>query len=335
MTKNILVIYTGGTIGMRAQQGSDALSPDPNFMQILRGQLDAAQEKSSLQALTVHLVAIEPAIDSAEANPGDWWRIARFIEQRSDAFDGFVVLHGTDTLCFCASAVSFALAPSKKHVVFTGSQRPMCAVNTDAHANLHQALFHCISEAPTGVYIAFAGRVMWANRAYKSSSQHDAAFETNGFDGQASSLKALPGVPQQLQHEPLVSLLYWTPAYDARCLQTLLAQHPYALLLCCYGSGNLSSFKGTTLNALKLAAQQDVMVAIVSQCRHGGIKLGQYFSSELLVEAGAMSAGEMTLEAAYAKLHWLAALRKSSSYSRNLFEFNVAGERSGNKLIRC
>ncbi len=312
----LLLIHTGGTIGMvRSPSG---FTPQ---IGIVEDQLAKFVAAGSIPA-QVEIKRLTPLIDSANAAPMDWCRIAEVIHDSHDHYDGFVVTHGTDTLAYTAAALCFALQGLARPVVLTGSMLPLPEPETDGVANLLDALVAAPS-APAGVWVQFAGRLLHGGRVRKSHSRAFDAFAADLHDAapQQSGARAL-----HTYGTHRVAVLPVSPGMPTD-LTEMAAERCDGLVLRCYGSGTVPGLDGLR-RALERAQTRDIPVLATSQCPEGGIALGTYAAGAVLHETGAIDGHDMTVEAAYAKL--LHALARSSDpdMRRALLLAPLAGEMS-------
>lgn len=307
---HLLILYTGGTIGML---------PSAHGYQPATGYLgEALQRLHHAEALPEYtLLEYSPLIDSSALQPALWWRVASDIAHNYAAYDGFVVVHGTDTLAYSAAALSFLLGNLGKPVVVTGAMRPLCEANSDGEDNLRDACYWACQPLLHEVAVAFAGRLLRGNRVRKTDASSDAAFASPALpalggnrrqpdlrrDLLLHSTLALQLRPLQVDLPIVAARLY--PGYSIDFLaQALASQRPRGLVLECYGSGNAPPHHGL------LAAVHDIVagggvVLNVSQCWHGRVDMKHYASGSGLLAAGALSGQNMTAEAALAKLYVL------------------------------
>lgn len=306
-----LVIHTGGTIGM--VQTATGFAPATG---VVEAALDTLPVRSGLTVQT-----LDPLIDSANASPADWDRIAAIIAARHDEFDNFVITHGTDTLAYTAAALCFALEGLGKPVILTGAMLPLTVEGSDGTRNLTDALA-AAETAPPGVWVQFAGRLLHGARIRKSHSRDFDAFKADPSkvpprqDGKAlvrhsydaprvAVLAVAPGVPDDFFEHA-------ADCYDG-------------LVLRCYGSGTAPATPGLA-RALQSAMLRHVPVIGVSQCPEGGIALGTYAAGAVLRENGVKDGRDMTVEAAYAKLcHVLSGRFVPAERTRRLHE-SLCGE---------
>jgi L-asparaginase len=341
----VLVLATGGTICM-APAADGSLAPSPDFLAQLSATLTSICKPWGNAAPSLTIEALEPAIDSADATPQDWWRMAAALCARWQDVDAFIVLHGTDTLAYTASALSFLLANAHKPVVLTGSQVPLALPDTDAPANLRDALLAACNPPRSGVFIAFGGLLLAGNRASKRSNRDFQAFyspnakaapvpapreQVSQSATQPGGLAAVPAphsTPTLPALPPANALVYlpWVPGLAIAQLEAVLASAPRAILLGCYGSGSVGLLGSATERFLHAARERDIVLTAITQCEHGNVSLGRYAVSSVLNRAGVIGGADMTLEAAYAKLQVLIARGLDSSAIRAAFAANLAGE---------
>jgi L-asparaginase len=325
----IIILHTGGTIGMA--QTAEGLAPDAGFAGRLRAAL-AGVLTGALAGVAVEVRALARTIDSSEASPEDWRALAVALQDIWGQADGFVVLHGTDTMAYSAAALSFMLRGADRPVVLTGAQYPMVQPGSDGLGNVLTAL-QCAAAGVPGVFIAFDGRLLRGTRATKVSTRSVAAFDcpndlpvgrvtggrlelTAGLTGALSGAfsGALPAMlPGAVRFDLPVAVpgriasLRFVPGLSAAALEACLAQQPGAIILECYGSGNVPALGGATAQFLATAAARGIAVVALTQVYAGGTSLGTYAAGSLLVRHGVIDGGSMTFEAVFAKLHHLLA----------------------------
>lgn len=333
--KRIAVIYAGGTIGMmRTSQG---YAPAQRFGGMLAQML--AHAHASLPEYALYEYAAP--IDSANAAPEDWQFIARDIAARYDDFDGFVVLHGTDTMAFTASALSFMLNGLRKPVILTGSQIPIGEARSDALQNLVTAMQFAASGQVNEVAICFNRLLLRGNRATKVSATRMQAFDSPNYpwlaeadiDIRFNTTALLPQAQQERfelpQYEPgRILSMRCIPGLPAQAVQAMLDLNPRALILQCYGAGNAPDRDPVLLDALAHAARRGMVLVASSQCLHGEVIQGAYATGSALARAGAIGAGDMTFEAIFTKLHHLFALGFPVDEVKSEFQRNRCGEMS-------
>jgi L-asparaginase len=331
--KRIYVAYVGGTIGMKPT--ASGYAPVPGHL------TEQVRDRPELQSAEVPELAIseyEPLLDSANARPQDWLRIARDLAQHRDHYDGFVVLHGTDTMAYTASALAFLLRGLGKPVVVTGSQIPLGVLRSDGRQNLLTAVLVAARDDVREVCLAFGSRILRGCRAIKTSASGFEAFDSPNLaplgvagveiDVDESRLRssdpAAVGLPMALAAP--VGLLRLYPGMPAVLLRAAMAEPIRGLVLEAYGAGTMPAGDAQFLAALESGARRGVAVVVVSQCVDGRVDLGAYATSAPLVEAGAVGGLDMTTEAAYAKLVVLLSEGRPVEEVRRLMTCDLAGE---------
>jgi len=327
--KRILLIHTGGTLGMRGHR-PDALRPG-SFFKTVRARVP---ELSTLAHLEFELFS---NVDSCEMQPELWSRLAQRLYERLPDFDGAVVTHGTDTLAETASALSFMLPGLRKPVVLTGAQRPLGEIRTDARLNLIDAVTSAL-QGPPEVTVCFDSHLYRGNRVRKVSiSEYDAFDSPNypvlGTLGVSTAFEAglKPKGRFRLENEvdPKVFLLRIFPGLDPQIPMSVLPK-VNGVVLEAYGAGNFptSMQYGRSLRPFfEAAREQGVPVVVVSQAHRNGVDLSLYEAGKVALDAGAVSGGDMTVSAAVVKLmHGLARAPRASL--KAYLQRSVAGERS-------
>jgi L-asparaginase len=290
----------------------------------------------SLPRHTLHQYAMP--IDSANATPADWQRIARDIAARYAEHDGFVVLHGTDTMAYTAAALSFMLRGLRKPVIVTGAQVPLGEARTDAQQNLVCALQLAASEQLSEVALCFNQRLLRGNRATKVSTSSFDAFDTPNYPALAElgidvqwNLPALLPRPaceafELPEYTARILSLRFVPGMPLQAVQALLDLRPQALILECYGSGNAPDRDPALLRMLADASAAGVVLVACSQALHGRVTLGTYAAGAGMSGAGVVGAADMTFEAVFAKLHHLFGLGLSPAQVRTGLQRDLSGE---------
>jgi L-asparaginase len=310
-------------------------APMDNFDAALATLLDGQGER--LPRYTLHAYA-DP-IDSSNATPADWLRIGSDIAARYHEYDGFVVLHGTDTMAYTAAALSFMLQGLRKPVIVTGSQIPLDAARSDAARNLVGALTLAASDDINEVALFFDTRLLRGNRSTKASAARMAAFDSPnypwlaeaGIDMMFNRGALLPRPAREAFALPaaypgMVLSLRFVPGMPLAALQALLALRPDALILECYGAGNAPDRDPVLLDLLARASADGTAVVACSQSPHGRVAIGTYAAGAGMGAAGVAGAADMTFEATYAKLHHLLALGLDAAAIRDRFVVSLSGE---------
>jgi L-asparaginase len=321
MRKRVYVAYAGGTIGMRATEAGYA--PVPGY---LSGAIADRPELHEPEVPELVIHEHDRLLDSAAARPEDWLRIAADIAERADEFDGFVVLHGTDTMAYTASALAFLLRGLGKPVVITGAQIPIGVLRSDGRQNLLTAVLVAARDDVREVCLVFGSRILRGCRAVKESASGFEAFASPNepplgragvaIEIDAARLRVPEPAPVRLPAalDVPVGLLRVYPGMPAPAF----AVPPRGLVIEAYGAG--------TVPALELPVGPDAVVVAVSQCLDGRVDLGAYASGAPLVAAGAVGGLDMTTEAAYAKLVVLLAEGRPAAEVRALMARDLCGE---------
>jgi L-asparaginase len=317
MSASVLLIYTGGTIGMWADPRTGALRPmDLEHLE---------EQVPELERIAVRLgsVAFERPIDSSDMQPADWVRIARIIGEAYDRYDGFVVLHGSDTMAYTASALSFLLEGLAKPVILTGSQLPIGTIRTDAKENLITAIEIAAAKDERGwpvvpeVAVYFEYRLLRGNRTVKVHAERFEAFRSPNWPALAEAgvyLRYDRGaiLPHRTGgltvHERLVdqvAVIRLFPGIRAEWVRHALALPGLrAALLTTFGSGNGPTDRAF-LAALREARERGLHLLNATQCIGGRVEQGRYVTSQAFVELGVVPCGDMTVEATLAKTMFL------------------------------
>lgn len=297
----ILLIHTGGTIGM--VQTADGFAPREGVVEAaVRDLVDTGCVEAS-----VDIQKLDPLIDSAQARPSDWIRIAQSIFDATDLYDAFVVTHGTDTLAYTSGALCLALPGLRKPVIVTGAMLPLSVDGTDGRRNLKDAL-EVATRAEPGVWVQFAGRLLHGARVRKSHSSSFDAFEAEEWDVPPVVPASAPLAMGLGNFKVGVFSVTPEPCTD---LLAFAANQCDALLLRCYGSGTAPDTPEMRA-AVGKARARDIPVIAVSQCPEGGMKLGTYAAGKVMRDNGVIDGRDMTSEMAYAKLHFC--LTQSDDY---------------------
>jgi L-asparaginase len=341
-TKNkssILIIYTGGTIGMKADPADQTLKPF-DFSQIL----EEVPELSKF-ACRIDSYTFDPLIDSSDVEPAMWQRLACVIRDRYADYDGFLVLHGTDTMSYSASALSFMLDGLDKPVIFTGSQLPIGVPRTDGKENLISAVEIASAKTPDGkamvpeVCIFFGAKLMRGNRTTKVSAEQFDAFGSPNLPPLAEAgisirynlpliRRPSPGVPFSIDTrlDTRVSILKIHPGITPQVVKNiLLGEETRAVIIETYGSGNAPT-KPWFLDIVRQARSMGKVLVNVTQCPSGCVNMNLYATGKPLLEAGTVSGYDSTTESALAKLFHLLGGCPDNERVKALFDEDLKGE---------
>jgi L-asparaginase len=334
----ILLIYTGGTIGMRKDFDTGALKAF-NFSKLLQRIPELKQLECEIET-----ISFEEPIDSSNMNPEEWARMAAIVESNYDEFDGFVVLHGSDTMSYSASALSFMLENLAKPVIFTGSQLPIGDLRTDAKENLITAIqIASLQEnglpVITEVCLYFEYKLYRGNRTTKINAEHFKAFTSPNYPAMVESgvhlnmrrelflarnegkklevhkdldnnvviIKMFPGIS-----EAVLSAIFDIPGLKGIVLET-------------YGSGNAPT-EDWFMALLVKAINNGLHIVNVTQCSGGSVNMGQYETSTGLKAIGVISGKDITTEAAITKLMYLLCRNSAEKDFKTIFETSLRGE---------
>jgi L-asparaginase len=335
---NILLIYTGGTIGMIKDADTGSLKAF-DFDSIL-----TRIPEIRLLDCNIETISFKEPIDSSNMNPKYWADIAIIIKDNYQDFDGFVVLHGSDTMSYSASALSFMLENLSKPVIFTGSQLPIGDLRTDAKENLITSI-QMASLQENGlpvireVGLYFEYKLYRGNRTTKINAEHFEAFESLNYPNLAESGVHLNVNKEYLWRTQLdkrlivrtkmntnIGILKLFPGISKSFVEAILnCKTIDGLVLETYGSGNANT-ETWFVDLLKGNISRGLHVVNVSQCIGGSVNMGQYETSSQLKSIGVISGKDITTEAAITKLMYLLGEEIAASEFKKIFETSLRGE---------
>jgi L-asparaginase len=337
---NILLIYTGGTIGMVKNFETGALKVF-NFKKLLQNIPELKQLDCDIQT-----VSFDSPIDSSNMDPSKWVMIANLVKDNYNSYDGFVILHGSDTMSYSASALSFMLQNLNKPVVFTGSQLPIGDLRTDAKENLITAiqiasLRHEGQPIIREVCLYFEYKLYRGNRTTKISAEHFNAFTSPNYPALAESGVHLKVNKEYLSYENTseelsvgvdfednVAIVKMFPGLNVKVMQAIVnIPNLKGIVLETYGAGNAPS-EDWFIGILQRAIESGLHVVNVTQCSGGRVNMGHYETSTLLKEIGVISGADITTEAAITKMMYLLGQKSAHSAFKDLFETSLRGELS-------
>ena len=337
---SILLIYTGGTIGMKEDPTVQALMPF-NFSQIL----EEVPELNKF-AYKIDTFTFDPLIDSSDVEPSLWVSLAGLIEEKYDVYDGFVILHGTDTMAYSASALSFMIEGLTKPVIFTGSQLPIGMPRTDGKENLISSVEIAAAKDENGhaivpeVCICFDNILMRGNRTSKINSDNFRAFRSENCPPLAEAginiryNRSEIIYPQDWEKRPVfhkeldtrVSILKLHPGITPQVVRSILCSNgPRAIIIETYGAGNAPS-KEWFLNLVKEAASMGKILLNITQCIAGSVNMDIYATGKCLKDAGVANGYDSTTESALAKLFHLMGISDKNEDVQKGLENNLRGE---------
>ena len=329
----ICIIYTGGTIGM--VDTGHGLSPQKNYLR------KVLENNSDLYASGMpewELLEFDDLYDSSNIAVPEWNHIAEVISDNYDKYDGFVVLHGTDTMAYTASALSFMLENLGKPVILTGSQIPIGAVRSDARENLITSMLIAADGKCPEVGLYFGGKLLRGNRSTKVSADEMNAFDSLNYPPLAGAditihynekfiRKAEKGFRAFTLEENIpIAVLKIFPGIQFSFFESIMTEKLRGLVLEAFGVGNVPQYDDALLPLIRKAADNGTVIVVCTQCKKGTVQLGTYETSSALQDAGALSGQDMTVEAAVTKLAYLTSRGYTSDEIRRMMEEDLRGE---------
>lgn len=314
MRKRLYIAYTGGTIGMC--RSADSYAPAPGY---LAAQMAEMPELRDPRMPLYDINEYSPLLDSSNMTPADWIRIGQDIVAHYADYDGFIVLHGTDTMAYTASALPFLLQGLRKPVILTGSQIPLCEIRNDARANLITCMAIAAEHPVPEVCLYFGNKLLRGCRAVKVDADGLDAFEspnypplgTVGVDVEIdwSHVRAAPAA-ETLTLAPLatyatVGAFRIFPGLAPTLLRNVLQPPLRGLVLETFGVGNAPDRDEAFLAAIREATERGVVIVNCTQCLRGSVHQGEYTGGAALARAGVVSGYDLTAEAALCKLFYL------------------------------
>ena len=332
--KNVLIIYTGGTIGMTRTENGYA----PQSGQFRRA-MEAIPDLYAEQMPRWDMLEMDPLLDSSNMTVHEWNKIAQLVADHYDAYDGFVVLHGTDTMAYTASALSFMLEGLAKPVILTGSQIPMCEIRSDGRDNLITSLLIAGAGEVHEVCLYFGGKLLRGNRATKFSADGLIAFLSPNYPSLAdagitiryneSALLPKPkgALKLQLLENIPIGVLKVFPGIQFSLFEQIMTERLRGIVIETFGAGNIpGSAQNALLPIIERAYQNGTIITVCSQCSQGAVSLGTYAASSALRRVGAVNGRDMTTEAALAKSYYLMSVSDDMAFVKSQMQKSLRGE---------
>lgn len=336
---SVLLIYTGGTIGMIENPETGALEAF-NFDQLQENVPELKRFNYRISSYQFN-----PPIDSSDMEPALWAKLVKIIDYNYDNFDGFVILHGTDTMAYTASALSFMLENLSKPVILTGSQLPIGVLRTDGKENLITSIEIAAAKHPDGtavvpeVCIFFENHLLRGNRTTKINAENFNAFRSYNYPALATAgihikyeydkiKKVQPGVPMHPHYVFDTNVLVLTifPGIQEKLVRTVLNTPGLkAVVLKTYGSGNAPQ-KEWFIKLLAEATRNGIVIVNITQCQTGMVEMGRYETGLHLLDAGVISGYDSTVESVLTKLMFLLGHGLTPREVRNEMSRSIAGE---------
>jgi L-asparaginase len=324
--KKICIIFCGGTITMKRDKNG-ALVPFYNVKDLLNfvPQLDQLAKISVIQLAN---------IDSTNIEPKFWTVLAETIKENIDKYDGFVITHGTDTMSYTASAISFALSDINKPIIFTGSQKPIFDIASDAPNNLINSVLVAL-KVKRGSIIVFGTKILQGNRSSKINESNLDAFDSPFVD-KLGTIKLEPeirtdsiitgeiNISNSLNFDPNIITIKLVPGLSNSSLEKIIFSNNYhGVIIEGFGPGNIPD---SLMSFLNKAKEKELPVVVLSQCKNGMTKMNLYAVGQQAVAGGVMPGGDMTVEAASTKLMWILSQTRDIKKIKQLFLTNITGE---------
>ena len=332
--KKICILYTGGTIGMVSTESGFA--PQKGNLQKV---MDSIPDFKDASLPDWDIIEFDTLLDSSNIAVAEWNKLGRKIDELYDDYDGFVILHGTDTMAYTASALSFMLENLSKPIILTGSQIPLCLIRSDGRDNLLSALLIAADAKVKEVCIFFGGKLMRGNRATKMSADALNAFASYNAPYLASmgtGIKYNKDAIEEVSYQPLnvvefkesnISVIKMFPGISPDIYQFIANDNFKGVILETFGAGNIPNDE-KLLEVIREASAKDTIFVVCSQCLAGKVSLGGYEAGNIFKEAGAVSGYDMTTECAIAKFYYLLSKGYNTKRIKKLMEVPLRKELS-------
>ena len=334
MKKRICILYTGGTIGMVPSEKGYVPSSGA-FLELLRSIPDLYWKDMP----DWDVVEFDPLLDSSDITVREWNQIGSAIASRYDDYDGFVVLHGTDTMAYSASAISFMLENLSKPIIFTGSQIPLGQIRSDGRDNIISSVLIAASGEVHEVCIYFNGVLLRGNRSTKRSSDQFEAFEApNDAPLAHAGIQIVykrrvlrPACTEPFRFQPFkelpIGVIKIFPGIQFDYFESLMTDKLKGVVLETFGAGNIpGSAQNALLPIIDRAYKNGTIITVCSQCSQGAVSLGTYAASSALRRVGAVNGKDMTTEAALAKSYYLLTISDDMAWVKAQMQKNLRGE---------
>lgn len=329
----VLILHTGGTIGMtKTEKG---YQPDGAYFRQAIFHMDSLKAEGMPEW---DFMETDPLLDSSRMAVAEWNMIGQLISDNYEKYSGFVILHGTDTMAYTASALSFMLKGLRKPVILTGSQIPLCETRSDGRDNLITSLIIAGEAIVREVCIYFGGHLLRGNRATKFSADGMQAFISPNYPDLATAGIAIRYHKSVLREPPEeefecqpfknipIGILKVFPGIRFPLFASVVCSKLQGIVLETFGSGNLPDDEGALLPMLEEATGNGAVVVVCSQCPQATVDMQAYEAGSVLRQAGALSGSDMTSEAAVTKLYYLFSTCSDVEEVKYYMEKNIRGE---------